>query len=60
MGRVWYNKNNRPYSRYLCTRSSIDGIKAMSHGILGGKQVIKIVYHLPQIPGNAGRLGCKW
>ena len=28
-------------TRYLCTRSRIDGIKAMSRGISGGKQVIK-------------------
>ena len=27
--------------RHLCTRSRIDGIKAMSRGISGGKQVIK-------------------
>ena len=34
---------NRPYSRYphLCKRFRIDGIKAMSRGISGGKQVIK-------------------
>ena len=28
-------------TRHLCTRSKIDGIKAMSRGISGGKQVIK-------------------
>ena len=28
-------------ARHLCTRSRIDGIKAMSRGISGGKQVIK-------------------
>ena len=28
-------------TRHLCTRSRIDGIKAMSRGISGGKQVIK-------------------
>ena len=28
-------------TRNLCTRSRIDGIKAMSRGISGGKQVIK-------------------
>ena len=27
--------------RHLCSRSRIDGIKAMSRGISGGKQVIK-------------------
>ena len=27
--------------RHLCTRFRINGIKAMSHGILGGKRVIK-------------------
>ena len=30
-------------TRHLCTRSKIDGIKAMSRGISGGKQVIKFV-----------------
>ena len=28
-------------ARHLCSRSRIDGIKAMSRGISGGKQVIK-------------------
>ena len=28
-------------TRHLCKRSRIDGIKAMSRGISGGKQVIK-------------------
>ena len=28
-------------SRHLCTRLRIGGIKAMSRGILGGKQVLK-------------------
>ena len=28
-------------ARHLCTRSRIDGIKAMSHGFSGGKQVTK-------------------
>ena len=28
-------------TRHLCTRSKIDGIKAMSRGISGGKQVVK-------------------
>ena len=28
-------------TRHLCTRFRIDGIKAMSRGILGGKQVVK-------------------
>ena len=28
-------------TRYLCTRFRMDGIKAMSRGISGGKQVIK-------------------
>ena len=28
-------------ARHLCTRSRIDGIKTMSRGISGGKQVIK-------------------
>ena len=28
--------------RHLCTRLRVDGIKAMSRGISGGKQVIKI------------------
>ena len=28
-------------TRHLCTRSRIDGIKAMSRGISEGKQVIK-------------------
>ena len=42
MGCVWYNKNNRPYSRYThpCTHSRIDGIKVILRGISGGKQVI--------------------
>ena len=42
MGCVWYNKNNRPYSRYThpCTHSRIDGIKVILGGISGGKQVI--------------------
>ena len=30
-------------TRHLCTRSKIDRMKAMSRGILGGKQVIKFV-----------------
>ena len=28
-------------TRHLCTRSRIDGMKAMSRGISGGKQVVK-------------------
>ena len=28
-------------TRHLCTRSRIDGLKPMSRGISGGKQVIK-------------------
>ena len=28
------------YTRHLCTRARIDGIKAMSRGISGGKQKI--------------------
>ena len=28
-------------TRYLCTRSRIDGVKAMSTGISGGKQVMR-------------------
>ena len=31
-------------TRHLCTRSRIDGIKAMSRSISGGKQVIKFAY----------------
>ena len=30
-----------PYSRYFCAHFRIDGVKAMSRGLSGGKQVIK-------------------
>ena len=38
-------------TRHLCRRSWIDGIKAMSRGISGGKQVIKFAN-----TGNRGRV----
>ena len=34
-------------ARHLCTRLRTDGIKAMSHGFSGGKQVIN--FPIPEI-----------
>ena len=39
-------------TRHLCTRSRIDGIKAMSRGISDGKQVIKFANNT----SNGGRV----
>ena len=38
-GSFWY-----PCTRHLCTRFRIDGIKAMSRGILGGKRAIAVKF----------------